>query len=267
MPGCIGSASHYSLTARSLHTMQFETGTVKPVPNLVNDISFLIFNKCQEGFLVFSPVWIPCRDLYCIFCHHRPTHNRHRSGEGGRALFVRKLRHSARSSTEGIVQTYQAPDSPHGPFCKLLLLQKYTGAHTSALWPIPRRGTRRACLIATNSGVSADALPTCESFSTWALSEICDNLMLLMFTCTNRATIFTRHGGAAVSRHSAATVPTAWWSLHEPSSWAAWLPSRAPGGTMPHAQAMTRLRPATLDRHRLLARTRRSLNGPAYFFF
>jgi hypothetical protein len=140
------------------------------------------------------------------------------------------------------VQTYQAPDSPHGPFCKLLLLQKYTGAHTSALWPIPRRDTRRACLIATNSGVSADALPTCESFSTCALSEICDSLMLLTFTCTNRGTILTRHGGTAESRHGAATVTTAWWCLHEPSSWAAWLLSRAPGGTLPHAQAMTRLR-------------------------
>jgi hypothetical protein len=72
--------------------MQFETGTVKPVPNLVNDISFLIFNKCQEGFLVFSPVWIPRRDLHCISRHHTPTHNRHRSGEGGRALLVTKLR-------------------------------------------------------------------------------------------------------------------------------------------------------------------------------
>ena len=124
--------------------------------------------------------------------HHTPTHNQHRSGEGGWALSVTKLRNFARSSTEGIVQTYQAPDSPHGPFCKLLLLQKYTGAHTSALWPIPRRDTRRSCPIATNSGVSVAALPTCESFSTWALSETCDSLMLLVFTCRNRGTTATQ---------------------------------------------------------------------------
>lgn len=159
---------------------------VKPAPNLVDDISFLIFNECQEEFLVFSPVWIPCRDLHCVSRHHTPTHNRHRSGEGGRALTVRKLRRSARSFIEGIVQTYQAPDSPHGPFCNLLLLQRYTCAHTSAFWPIPRRGIRCACPIATNLGVSAGALPTCDSLSTWALSETCDSLMLLMFTCINR---------------------------------------------------------------------------------
>jgi len=50
---------------------------MKPVPNLVNDISFLIFNECQEVFLVFSPVWIPCRDLqWSPYTNAQPTQER-----------------------------------------------------------------------------------------------------------------------------------------------------------------------------------------------
>ena len=40
--------------------------TVVAAAHLVNDVSLLVFNQGEESFLVFSPVWIPRRDLHCI---------------------------------------------------------------------------------------------------------------------------------------------------------------------------------------------------------
>ena len=147
--------------------------TVVAAAHLVNDVSLLVFNQGEESFLVFSPVWIPRRDLHCIPPQHgtppssTQRRRRKRGAESKEASNGRKQSGPAAGRTRP--QSVHAARSANSCFCRNT--QSHTCQNCPASpwtsWHPPRMPPG----IQASVGGPVGALPTCESFSTWALSE------------------------------------------------------------------------------------------------